>query len=149
MSDCGTGDFMFPMSAEVYYPDVSQGSYGNVKKNWMLDKTVSISVSAPGSAMKQEVTPNANITMEKILSGRVKQDIRVSEREQGNSLTNIIVTNIKDQSCNQIYVETAGVRAGKATIFEVATQEPFVGPFGSVEYYKIVLRRSENQGVDV
>jgi len=34
-------------------------------------------------------------------------------------------------------------------LFEVATYEPFTGPFGVVESYKIVIRRSENQSGDV
>jgi len=66
-----------------------------------------------------------------------------------NAITNVIVTNIKDKNCNPIYLETSGIRNGKSTIFEIATQEPFVGPFGNVEYYKVILRRSENQAADV
>ena len=46
-------------------------------------------------------------------------------------------------------METSGPRSGKSTIFEVATQEPYVGPFGGIEYYNLVIRRSENQAVDV
>jgi hypothetical protein len=46
-------------------------------------------------------------------------------------------------------METSGPRAGKSTIFEIATNEPFVNPFGNVEYYKLILRRSENQGAEV
>jgi hypothetical protein len=99
--------------------------------------------------MKEEVKPNVAITQEKILIGRVKQDIRISERFSRNAITNVLITNIKDQSGNQVYLETSGPRDGKATLFEVASQEPFVGPFGAVEYYKIVLRRSENQAGDL
>jgi hypothetical protein len=81
--------------------------------------------------------------------GRVKSDIRFSSTENKNSITNIIVTNIKDRNLNEVYLETSGPRAGKSTLFEVATVEPFVGPFGSPEYYKVVVRRSENQAVDL
>jgi hypothetical protein len=142
-------DFMFPMEADIYYPIVDQGSLGNVKKTWILDKSVAISVNPAGSAFKEEVVPNVNITKDMLLIGRVRNDIRISSRESGNAITNIIVTNIKDKNCNPIYTETSGPRAGKSTIFEIATQEPFSGPFGNVEYYKIILRRSENQAVDV
>ena len=38
---------------------------------------------------------------------------------------------------------------GKSTIFEVATNDPFVGPMGNVEYYKLVIRRSQNQAGDL
>lgn len=146
---CNSTDFMFPMCADVFYPDVTQGAYGNVKKMWMFDKSIACNFASPSSAMSEDVKPNPNITKEMMLVGRVKQDIRVNHRESANSITNVVVSNIKDAHGNEIYVETSGVRKGKSTIFEIAGQEPFVGPFGSIEYYKVTLRRSENQGVDV
>jgi len=142
-------DFMFPMQADIYYPIVEQGSLGNVKKTWILDKSVAVSFAPAGSAFKEEVIPNVNITKDNLLIGRVKNDVRISSREANNAITNVIITNIKDKNCNPIYVETSGPRVGKSTIFEIAAQDPFTGPFGSVEYYRVVLRRSENQAVDV
>lgn len=149
MACAGKADFAFPMEADIFYPIVEQGPLGNIKKTWILDKAIAINVNPAGAAFKEEVVPNVNITKDTLLIGRVKSDIRVSSREANNAITNVIVTNIKDKNCNPIYLETSGIRNGKSTIFEIATQEPFVGPFGNVEYYKIILRRSENQGVDV
>lgn len=146
---CETPDFTYPMQADVFYPIVEQAVYGNVKKQWILDKTVVGNFSFAGSALKEEITPNVNITQESVLVGRVKNDIRISSRDINNSITNILITNIRDKSGNHIYKETAGPRKGKSTIFEIATVEPFVGPFGSVEYYKLVIRRSENQASDI
>lgn len=149
MADCNTNDFMFPMNAEIYYPIVQQGAYGNVKKQWMLDRSIVCNLTPAGTALKEEVRPQVNLVQDTVIMGRVKEDIRFSQRDSAASLTNIIVTNIKDKNCNEIYVETVGPRAGKSTIFEVATQEPYSGPFGGIEYYKLVLRRSENQAVDI
>jgi hypothetical protein len=149
MAICETPDFTFPMCMDIFYPIVEQAVYGNVKKQWMHDRTVVCSVSTSGSALKEDITPNINIKQELVIVGRLKTDIRISSRESNNSVTNIIVSNIKDKSGQSVYNETSGPRAGKPTIFEVATLEPFVGPFGKVEYYKIVLRRSENQAVDI
>lgn len=146
---CEIPDFAFPMQADVYHPIVEQGAYGNVKKTWVLDRTIACSFASAGTAFKEEVTPNLNITQNKVLLGRCKTDIRISSLEARSSITNVIITNIKDQNCNDIYTETSGPRSGKATIFEVATQEPFSGPFGNIEYYKLVIRRSENQAVDI
>jgi len=146
---CEEPDFIFPMQADVYYPIVDQGVYGNVKKTWVLDKTIAGNFNSVGGAGKEEITPNVNITQKTSLIGRVKTDIRVSSLDTPHSMTNIILTNIRDKNCNYIYTETAGPRAGKSTIFEIATQEPFVGPFGGIEYYNLVVRRSENQAVDV
>lgn len=142
-------DFMFPMEADVYHPIVEQGAIGNVKKTWVLDRTIACSLNPAGTAWKEDVKPNVNITQDGILLGRVKEDIRISSRESNNAITNVIITNIRDKNCNPVYLETSGPRAGKSTIFEVATNEPFMGPFGNVEYFKIVIRRSENQGADV
>lgn len=146
---CEEPDFAFPMQADVYHPIVEQGVYGEVKKNWILDRTIACSFAPAGSAFKEEVTPNVNITQEKLLLGRTKTDIRISSIEGRNSITNVIITNIRDKNCNEIYTETSGPRAGKSTIFEIATQDPYAGPFGNVEYYKLIIRRSENQAVDI
>lgn len=146
---CEQPDFIFPMQADIYYPIVEQGTYGNVKKTWILDKTIAANFNAAGSAGKEEITPNINITQKTSLIGRARTDIRISSLDAPHSITNIILTNIRDKNCNEIYMETSGPRAGKSTIFEVATQEPYVGPFGGIEYYNLVIRRSENQAVDV
>jgi len=149
VATCENTSIIFPMLADIYYPIVDQGPYGNVKKNWIHDKTIACNFSSAGSAFKEDIKPNANITQDTIMLGRAKTDIRFSTNQDQNSITNVIVTNIKDKTLNEIYVETAGPRAGKSTLFEVATVEPFTGPFGSVEYYRIVLRRSENQAADL
>jgi hypothetical protein len=146
---CESTNFAFPMQADVYYPIVEQGTYGNIKKQWILDRTIACSFSTGGSAFKEEVSTNVNITKDQLLVGRTQSDVRISERESRNSITNIILTNIRDSSGNILYSETDGVRSGKGTIYEVATQEPFIGPFGNVEYHKLVIRRSENQASDI
>lgn len=149
MPTCESISIIFPMLADIYYPIVDQGPYGNIKKNWVHDKTIACNFNPTGSAFKEDVKPNVNITQDSIMVGRVKSDIRFSSADGQNSITNIIVTNIKDKNSNEIYLETAGPRAGKSTLFEVATIEPFMGPFGSIEYYKVIVRRSENQAVDL
>lgn len=146
---CETPDFIFPMLVDVYYPITEQGAYGNIKKQWILDKSIAANFNAVGGAGKEEITPNVNITQKSTLIGRAKTDIRVSSLGNKNAITNIVLTNIRDKNGNEIYLETAGPRSGKSTIFEIATQEPFVGPFGNLEYYNLVIRRSENQAVDV
>lgn len=142
-------DVIYPMLADIYYPSIEQSPYGNVVKEWMLDTTIACAFNPPSTKAAQEVQPNVNITVSGLLIGRTRKDIRISSTAAGNSITNVILTNIRDKNSNQIYIETSGPRAGKSTIFEIATNEPIVGPFGSVEYYKVVIRRSENQAVNV
>jgi hypothetical protein len=146
---CEPTDFIFPMLADIYYPIVDQGAYGNVKKQWVLDRTIACNFAPSGQTAGEDVKPNVNITKESILLGRTKSDIRISSINTNNSVTNIIITNIRTPQQDNIYSETSGTRNGKSTIFEVATNEAIVGPFGNVEYYKVVLRRSENQASDL
>jgi len=146
---CETPDYLFPMLADVYYPIVEQGAYGNVKKNWVLDKTIACQLNKAGTANKEEIRPEAKLLLDSALVGRVKSDIRFSTEEQRNSLTNILISNVRDKNGNVIYLETSGPRAGQPTIFELATFEPLVGPFGNVEHYKVIVKRSENQAVDL
>lgn len=142
-------DFMFPLEADIYYPIIETLAYGGVQKTWVLDRTVACNFSSAGTANAEEVKPNVSITQDVLLIGRVKEDIRKSSRDASNAMVNVIITNIRDRNCNPIYIETSGVRAEKSTIFEIATNEPIVGPFGSLEYYKLIIRRSENQAADV
>lgn len=145
MADCSTTDFRFPMLADIYYPIVEQGSYGNITRNWILDKTVAGSFTPAGSAIKEELVINIDLSQDSLLICRIKSDTRVSSLLENNSLTNILITNIRNSKNDTVYSETSGPRAGRATLFEVATQQPFVNPFGRVEHHRLILRRSENQ----
>ena len=146
---CDKVDFIYPMLADVFYPGIDQSPYGDVRKSWMLDKVVAGNFVYAGSKNKQEVVVNPAIIQDQLIVARVRSDIRISENKANNSITNILITNIRDRFDVPLYVETAGVRAGKSTLFEVASCDPQVGPFGSVEFYQLVLRRSENQGTNV
>ena len=146
---CETPDFLFPMLADVYYPIVEQGAYGEITRNWVLDKTIACQFNTAGTANKEELRPEVKLLQDSALIGRVKSDIRFSSEEQKNALTNILITNVRDKNGNLVYIETSGARAGQPTLFELATFDPFMGPFGNVEFYRIILKRSENQAVDL
>ena len=147
--DCGSKDPIYPMQADIFYPEVTQGAYGNVSKTWMKDRTLVCSLGPAGSRFREELTPNVDISIESLLVGRFKEDIRFSKDDRGKAMTNIVISNVKGRNCEEIYVEPAGPRKNQSTIFEVATMTPHVGPFGKVEYYRVILRRSENQSVEI
>lgn len=140
---------MYPMLADIYYPIVDQGAYGNVKKQWILDRSIACNFGPVGQSGSEDIKPNVNITKESLLIGRSKTDIRISSLDNRNSVTNVILTNLRTAHEENVYLETSGPRSGKATIYEIASNEPVLGPFGNIEYYKIVLRRSENQASDL
>lgn len=146
---CEQTDFIYPMLADIYYPIITQSQNGQIKKQWILDRTIACNAAPMGGIRSaQEVNPAAFIEHSGELIVRAKSDIRISSKELGNAITNILITNVRDRHNNIIYKETAGVRSGKGTMFEVAGLEPIVGPFGPVEYYKMLWKRTDSQAVE-
>jgi len=145
---CETPDFAYPLLADIYYPIVETGAYGNSKKTWVLDRTVSCFFNPAGRKTKEDVNSENKLELDNLVLGRVRNDLAISSNDS-YSITNIIVANIRDRSGNFIYNESAGIRKGNSTIFEIASLNPIVGAFGKIEYYKVLIRRSENQAVDL
>ena len=144
---CPETDFMYPMMADIYYPVITQTDYGQATKKWVLDRTIILNATPVGGAGQEDIKPEIFLQYENKLVGRVKEDPRISTSNGSNAITNILVANIRNAQEVLIYRETAGVRANRGTIYELGTVEPFTGPFGSIEYYKMLLRRAENQTV--
>lgn len=150
MTYCEKTDLFYPNLADIYYPIVETGAYGNSKKTWVLDRTIAIAVNPAGRKFKEDiVVNNAKVDLDNTVLARTKNDITQSTTDTLYSMTNIIITNIRDASGNMIYNESSGPRSGMATLFELPTFNPIVGAFGGVEYYKLVLARSENQAIDL
>ncbi len=147
MNSCEVTDFIYPMKADIYFPILAQGEYGQPKKDWVYDRTIICNATPVGGVGTEDIKPEAFLQYENKLIVRTKNDPRVSSNNANNATTNILVTNVRDAGDNVIYKETAGTRSGRGTIYEIATVEPFTGPFGSVEYYKMLWRRTENQTV--
>ena len=95
----------------------------------------------------EDIKPEAFLQYENKLIARTGNDPRLSSNGSYNAITNILITNIRSANDSVIYKETAGARTGRGTIYEIATVEPFTGPFGNTEYYKMLWRRTENQTV--
>ena len=144
---CEDTDFIYPMKADVYYPIITQGDYGQPKKQQVLDRTIACNATSVGGAGEENIKPEVFLQYENKLVARTKNDPRISSQKENNAVTNILITNVRFPSGELIYKETAGVRSGRATIYEVATVEPFVGAFRTTEYYKMLWRRAENQTV--
>jgi hypothetical protein len=144
---CENTDVMFPMKADIYFPLITQGEYGQPKKEWVFDRTIICNATPVGGAGDESIKPDSFLQYKDKLVARVKNDPRVSSQQNRNAITNILITNIRTASDYPLYIETAGVRSGRGTIYELGTVDPFVGPFGDIEYYKVLLRRAENQTV--
>lgn len=147
MAECEATDFIYPMKADIYYPIITQNSYGQANKEWVFDRTIVCNATTLGGAGDVELKPEVFLQYDGKLIARSKSDIRVSSNDADNAISNILVTNIRSASDVSLYRETAGPRSGRGTIYEVGTVEPFIGPFGEIEYYKMLWRRTENQTV--
>ena len=147
MDTCEVTDFMYPMKADIYYAQIKQNEYGQAQKNWIYDRSIICNATPIGGASKEEIKPEIFLQNNGQLIARTKSDPRVSSQSSDSAMTNILVTNIRNANDTIIYRETSGPRSGRATIYEFATVEPFVSPFGDIEYYKILWRRAENQSV--
>lgn len=142
---CNETDFLFPLSADIYYPQVIQTPSGKMSKSWTIDRTVVLNATPVGGAGAEDIRPETFVQYEGKLIGRVKQDIRIPSTSGTQAPTNILITNIRTCYGEILYKETAGPRSGYGTIYEVATFEPFLNPFGQIEYYKVLLRKTDNQ----
>jgi len=147
MNACETTDFVYPMKADIYYPIITQNQYGQPNKEWVFDRTVACNATSVGGAGTDELKPEVFLQYDGKLVARSKFDLRISSDGTNNAVSNILVTNIRTAADALIYKETAGPRNGRGTIYEIGTIEPFVNPFGSIEYYKMLWRRTENQAV--
>jgi hypothetical protein len=139
-------DFMYPMIADIYYPIIERDMYGTGLKTWVFDKSVVGNFTPGGTALAEDIKAKVYAKNENMLIGRIKNDIRNSTGKDFAAITNILITNIRNSSETLIYQETSGERSGKGTLYEIATYDPIVNPFGDIDYYKIILRRTENQG---
>jgi hypothetical protein len=147
MAECEATDFIYPMKADIYYPIITQNSYGQANKEWVFDRTIVCNATTVGGAGDVELKPDVFLQYDGKLIARSKSDIRTSSNNTENAITNILVTNIRSANDIVFYKETAGPRAGRGTIYEIGTLEPFIGPFGDIEYFKMLWRRTENQTV--
>jgi len=114
----------------------------------VFDRTIACNANGVGGAGQEDIKPEVFVQYENKLVARTRTDLRISSRESKQSSTNILITNIRSPFGELLYKETSGPRSGRGTVYEVATIEPFIGPFGNVEYYKMVWRKTENQAVD-
>jgi predicted ATPase len=147
-SPCETTDFLYPMLADVYYSVIEQNEYGKPIKTWVFDKTITCNAQPITKRTQEEISPAVFLQSEGKLLARCRSDIRTSSKNANNSITNILITNVRFPGDQLVYRETAGPRSGRGTIFEIATLEPFVGGLQTIEYYFMMWRRSENQTVD-
>lgn len=142
-------DFRFPMSLDFYYATETQDKYGMEDKSWQWDQTLDGYVELLGTVSKDALKTQMFNQYEDKLIGRTKVDPRVSMNGIYYPITSILVTNIRNtKTSEEYYIEAAGEREGKSTIYELFAVEPYVNPWNEIEYWKILFNRSDTQALD-
>lgn len=135
----------YPLLADVYYGTQTQNDFGEIDREWVFNRTVPVDLNTSTNYKDQQIQPDQFFWVQDMLNGMVKEDLRIGDNQSPYSLTNILVTNIRNGSGEVIYYESAGERSGLPTLYEVSGLLPHNDPWGKVDYYKLVLKRSELQ----
>ena len=96
MTSCDTTNFMYPMKADIYFPILAQGDYGQPKKDWVYDRTIICNATPVGGAGTEDIKPESFLQYENKLIARVSSDPRLSSNNSYNAITNILITNIRN-----------------------------------------------------
>lgn len=141
-------NFLFSMSMDLYYATEEQNKYGMEEKTWRWDQTLKGYAEILDSVDKNAIkTQMFNQYGDKLI-GRTLADPRISLNGIYYPITSILITNIRNaKTCEEYYIEAAGEREGKSTIYEVFAIEPYVNPWNKIEYWKILFNRSDTQAL--
>ena len=151
--DANCSSLFFQMQCDIYYAIESQDLYGGIDKKWEYDMVEPCSfytISDKSNSNNFTYDDDRFYKLETMLYGRFQGDPRKSSTGQYFPLSHILVTNVRASGCNDesFFIETNGDYEVSPTVFELKTCQPFVGPFNTVEYYKIQLERSDIQGLN-
>lgn len=148
--DSNCSSLFFQMKCDVYYAVEAQGKHGSIEKRWEFDSTSPCSfytIGDKGNDNNFTFDDSRFYRLETMLYGRLKADPRKSSAGLFYPLSHILLTNIRSGTCNDevFFVETNGSYESVPTIYEIKTCQPYIGPFNTIEYYKIQLERSDTQ----
>ena len=135
----------YPLVLDVYYSTTTQNEFGELVRVWTRDRSVPCRVASNTNYKDQNVFPEQRMRIMDQINAQITEDIRVDSLGEMHSLTDIMVSNIRSNCRGQVYIESAGERAGESTLYEVIGYLPHVDLFNNLDYVKIVLNRSDEQ----
>ena len=100
-------DLMYPMTADIYYSTAEQSSFGEMVNTWSFDRVINCSAikERPDSAIANAISSEKFIEYSYKLDFRTADEILKSSDDISYSITEILITNIKDVSSdNEILV---------------------------------------------
>ena len=136
-------DLMYPMTADIYYSTVEQSSFGEMVNTWSFDRVINCSAikERPDSAITNAISSEKFIEYSYKLDFRTADEILKSSDDISYSITEILITNIKDPSGKVVWFEVLD----EPTVFEIGNVEPMFDPFHNFFGYRIFLRRADDQ----
>lgn len=137
-------DITYPMTADLYYAETKQNAFGTMEKTWVYDRTVNcsaISALADKTLTGELRTKDAFFNYNSDIAFRTNENIQKNKTGRYHQITDILVTNIKDQAGNQVWTEGEDIK----TQYEVQSFVPSYDAFHTVDFYRGYLTRSQKQ----
>jgi hypothetical protein len=122
---------------------VGQNEWGEAIKVWGEDRVENNAYfNVMGTVNLQDLSADREFEYKKRLNGRFKFDSDPRKGSDGvyHPVSDILITNIMSGG-KQLHTNHRGV----PIIFEVMSVDPFIDPFGKIEYYKLLLERADDQ----
>lgn len=139
----------FPMQCDIYYATEDQDKYGTINKKWVFGHTLDCALYNPDDKKAEDFKfeDQKFYMLDGFAVGRTKKDPRKSDVESFYPMSHILITNIRGKNCSDelFFYESTETYEQKPTIFELRSCQPYVGPYSTIEYFKLVLQRSDTQ----
>ena len=139
----------FGVPIPVQTGGVGQNEFGEAEKVWQRDRTELESYfNVMGTVNLQDLKADTLFEYKKRLNGRFRfpSDPRVDFNKNTHPISSILITNIIDKTTGQqLHLD----ENSKPIIFDVMSVDPFINPFGRIEYYKILLERADDQFMEL
>jgi len=140
----GIDNVFYPMTADVYYAETKQNAFGTMEKTWVFNRTIqcsAISALADKTLTGELRTQGAFFNYNSDIAFRTGEDIQRNKGRRYYPITEILVTNIKDQNGNTVWTEGETEK----TQYEVQSFVPSYNSFHTVDFYRGYLTRSQKQ----
>ena len=140
----GIDDILYPMTADLYYAETKQNAFGTMEKTWVYNRTIdcsAISALADKTLTGELRSQGAFFQYNSDIAFRTNQNIQRNLGSRYYPITEILITNIKDQSGKQVWTEGETEK----TQYEVQSFVPSYDAFHTVDFYRGYLTRSQKQ----
>ncbi len=126
-----------------------QNEYGEAIKVWYMDRTQKKAYwNVMGTVNLQDLSADREFEYKKRLNGRFKfpDDPRLDVYGNYHPISDLMITGIVDKnSGEQLHTNEDGT----AIMFDVMNVDPYIDPFGNIEYYKLLLERRDMSIINV